>query len=243
MKHIDINGRQKRPISREIALGNGVRIIFNSKRDAIYFVSETNRFLTECLVIINDTYTSAFMQYRNMWLISSNTKNGTKTHYFDVQKRIRSTFDIVEQLLNKFYSAHYGSNDPFFSFINLEKAASFLKDSLYDMETFNKARNITAAYYQCKTLKKRCSLVIEEIKKYGTDVRNKLYSDNRPNGIFLSIDDFMKLKGFKTQQSAWQFAKEFSKNLGKSSPNHITIDEFCSYYKIKKENVLVTLNQ
>lgn len=56
MKNINIQSRSTKQITNVIALGSGKRISFTSKREAIAFVGATNRFLTNCLVILNETY-------------------------------------------------------------------------------------------------------------------------------------------------------------------------------------------
>lgn len=166
MKVIDIRKKSSVQVSKEICLGNGFRKTFASKRDAGYFVAATNRFLTECLVIINGVYTDALVQYRTAWFYMANTKNGTRTNYLDIQRDVKSSLESVDLMLDKFNG--YWSNDPFFSFINLQKATMFLADALSGMENFNCKRNFTVQYYQCKILRKRCSLVADALKDYGT---------------------------------------------------------------------------
>lgn len=166
MKVIDIRKRGAKQFSKEICLGNGFRKTFPSKRDAGYFVAATNRFLTECLVIINETYKEAHAQYRTAWFYMANTKKGTKTNYMQTQSSIKSMLQSADEMLDKF-NGFWGSNDPFFSFIDLQKAALFTSTALDELEGFNTKRNFTVQSYQCKILRKRCALVIDNLKSYG----------------------------------------------------------------------------
>lgn len=166
MKTIDIRKKTSKQITKDICLGNGLRKSFASKRDAGYFIAATNRFLTECLVIINETYSDAMQQYRTAWFYMTNTKNGTRTNYLDVQAKVKSMLASAETMLDKFNGV-WGSNDPFFSFIDLQKAALFTSEALGELETFNYKRNFTVQCYQCKILRKRCALVIDALKNYG----------------------------------------------------------------------------
>jgi hypothetical protein len=166
MKDINIQKKASRQITKEVCLGNGKRITFNSKRAAGYFVADTNRFLTKCLVIINETYCSCYLQYRAMWLIATNFNAGNKTQYMNVQRNIKSSLDAANDMMDKFNYGTSGSNDPFFSFIDLRKAALFIGDAARELQLFNEARNLTANKYHCQVLHERCLLIVTNLQEY-----------------------------------------------------------------------------
>lgn len=167
MKTINIAAKRANNYSKEICLGNGVRRLFGSLREAGYFIAETNRFLTECLVIVNETYVSTFIQYRQLWFIALNNKTGKNTNYLDVQQRISVHLHTVESLLDKFNNSKYGSNDAFFAFIDLRKSCLFLIEALTEMENFYQKKFYTVQMYQCRILKNRCNLLIKNLNDFG----------------------------------------------------------------------------
>ena len=168
MKVININAKRTKQVSKEICLGNGYRKQFDSVRDAKYFIAETNRFLTECLVILNMTYSEAFLQYRAVWFVTSNNKSGTRTNYLSTQQKIKTLLQTSDEMMDKFNHSHFGSNDPYFAFIDIKKASLFLSEALDEIETFNRKRNLTAAMYASMVLRKRCLLVSEKVNMYPT---------------------------------------------------------------------------
>lgn len=169
MRTINIRATKVKQITKQICLGNGFRKNFASQRQALAFVADTNRFLTECLVILNETYVSAFVQYRAMWFIAINQKSGTRTNYLQLLKVVQRAMQSSEDMMDKFNSSWGSNQDPFFSFIDTKKACIFLQDAMLIMENFNRDRKLTTAMYQCRVLRKRCLLVNERLQTYGSD--------------------------------------------------------------------------
>lgn len=167
MKTINIVKKRSQHISKEVCLGNGQRISFRSKREAGYFIAETNRFLTKCLVILNETYCNCFLQFRAMWLVTTNYNAGNKTNYFSQQQIIKSHLQAASDMMDKFNFTNSGSNDSFFSFIDLKKASVFVGEAAKELQAFNEARNLTANKYQCQVLHERCLLLIKNLNDYN----------------------------------------------------------------------------
>jgi len=167
MKTIHIQANTTKQNQKEVCLGNGYRNIFGSLREANYFLADTNRFLTKVLVVSNDTLIQLYHQYRSFWLVSINNKTGTKVHYFDMQRKIKEMLQAAEVSLDKFNFSNNGSNDCYFAFIDLKKAAMFMQQAAEDMETFNRKRNLTSAMYTCQMLKERCMLIMQRLAEYG----------------------------------------------------------------------------
>lgn len=166
MKTINITKRRLVQSRREVCLGNGRRIQFKSNRVADRFIAETNRFLTKCLVILNESYIDLFAEYRRVWFVTSNTNAGTRTNYRDTETTIKKAMDSADFIFNKFNATNWGSNDPFFAFIDLKKIALFLKDAADSLTEFHKRRDHTANYHACQVLSDRCSAVIRRLEEY-----------------------------------------------------------------------------
>ena len=176
MKTINIQSNKSIQNTFEFCLGNGTRVRFTSKRYASAFIAETNRYLTECLVILNKTYSDAHIEYRNFWLIAANTHGGTKTNYLGLLAKVKNNLEAASMALDKFNGTFNRSQDPFFAFIDLRKVAQFTAEALQLLHQFYKKRNYTANYYNCLVLQKRCLLVIENMQNWQPDAALLKYS-------------------------------------------------------------------
>lgn len=167
MKTINIQHRHKKQKTIEICLGNGSRLLFTSKRNANAYLAETNRFLTKCLVVLNATYSSLFAEYRDFWLVSSNTNGGTRTNYNNICNKVKSNLDAAGDIFDKFNLQYKSIADPYFSFIDLRKVCIFLSEAAKELQNIHKKRNHTANYYNCMVLNERLLLTMEKLLNYG----------------------------------------------------------------------------
>lgn len=150
----------------EFCLGNGKRYQFSSKRQSAAFLARTNRYLTKCLVICNETYIELHAQYRRFWLVMANASGGTKTNYSLMASKMKANLQAAEELFEKFNAAWGRSNDPFFAFIDLKKIALFLGEAAGALCDHHKRRNVTAHYYTCLILKERLEILIQKLQEY-----------------------------------------------------------------------------
>lgn len=172
MKNINISKRMRDKSPREIFLGNGKRLVFTSKRETARFIAETNRYLTKVLVALNDVYVHTFREYRSMWFITSNTNSGTRSSYLRLEESIKKDLEACDFIFQKFTNG-WGSNDPYFAFVDLRKIALFLKDAAGDLAGFYKLREHTGNYYICLNLVDRCTAIIAKLEAYDYDYEIK----------------------------------------------------------------------
>jgi transcriptional regulator with XRE-family HTH domain len=165
---IDIDDIDQQTVQnlRDVCLGNGRRIQFKSARVAAKFIADTNRYLTKCLVILNETYIDVFAEYRRVWFVTANTNTGTRTNYRDKETAIKKALESADFMFNKFNATNWGSNDPFFAFIDLRKIALFLKDAADVLTEFHRNRDHTAQYHACQVLADRCQAVVKRLDEY-----------------------------------------------------------------------------
>lgn len=167
MKHIQLKNNTSKQNTIEICLGNGKRLQFTSKRNANAYIAETNRYLTKCMVILNTTYSCLFAEYRDFWLVASNTTGGTRTNYTSICSKIKSNLDAAGDVFEKFNTLYKSATDPFFSFIDLRKVCIFLSEAAEQLTAIHKKRNHTANYYNCMVLCDRCKMVNDNLINYG----------------------------------------------------------------------------
>jgi len=163
MKTINIHPNLHKQNPMEICLGNGYRKIFDSMRDAKKFTADTNRYITECLALLNNMYVEVFRLYRSLWFVASNNKTGTRTNYLTEQQRIKTMLHAAEDQFDKF---NFAKSDPYFCFIDIKKACLFLSEALQHIEQLNRKRNLTADMYAAVILLKRCELVKQSLENY-----------------------------------------------------------------------------
>ncbi len=101
-----------------------------------------------------------------VWFVTANSNRGTKTNYWETERKIKDNLEACEVIFNKFGSMWSGSNDPFFAFIDLRKIASFMEEANKVMAEFHKKRNNTPGYYTCLTLQDRCRALINKLLAY-----------------------------------------------------------------------------
>ncbi len=104
MKTVNIQKKRLAFNVKEIALGNGSRVQFTSKRVANKFITDTNRFLTKCLVVLNNGYIDLFREYRLLWFVGSNTNQGNQTQYWKTEQDIKRALQAADDLFSKFNS-------------------------------------------------------------------------------------------------------------------------------------------
>lgn len=157
----------------DLMLGNGLRLKFTSKRSLNQFIAETNRFLNRGLVNINLLLSDCYREYRLMWFISSNVHKGKKTNYENIAREISENIKCCEIMLEKFGKHYWGSDDPFFSFIDMIKSARYCAAAARQMEQFHKARNNTHSLYNCQNIADRSLSMIAKLENYQTGVKEK----------------------------------------------------------------------
>ena len=166
MKTINIKKKRISDSPKNVSLGNGKRLQFTSKRTAEKFIADTNRYLTKTLIILNMAYADIFREYRILWLVGANTNSGNTTNYGEIEKKIRDHLHTADFLFDKFNHTSYGSGDPFFAFIDLSKAAFFLKEAAQEITIVHRKKNNTAALYNCQILSDRCESVMNKLNNY-----------------------------------------------------------------------------
>lgn len=166
MKSVLIQKRRSVHNPFEIMLGNGVRVTFTSKRNLNQFIAETNRFLNQAIVNINLILIDCYREYRIMWFVSSNVHKGTKTNYEHIVADISENLKSCEMMLYKFGKHYAGSDDPYFGFIDILKAARYCMAAARKLEEFYKKRLDTQNHYTCGNIANRCQAMIHRIENY-----------------------------------------------------------------------------
>lgn len=119
MKNISITKSGQKQITKEVCMGNGRRKQFTANASPGYFVINTNRFLTKCLVSINNVLTDSYREYREIWFVTTNAHHGNRINEIGRQQKIIGFLHAAEEILDKFSFSDAGSNDPYFAFIDL----------------------------------------------------------------------------------------------------------------------------
>jgi hypothetical protein len=167
MKTVLIQKRRSANNPFDIVLGNGSRLNFSSKRALNQFMAETNRFLTQAIVNINMILIESYREYRIMWFVATNVHKGTKTNYERIAADISENLKSCEMMLYKFGKHYSGSDDPFFGFIDILKAARYCMEAARKLEQFHKKRNDTQNHYSCGNIANRCQAMISKIESYN----------------------------------------------------------------------------
>lgn len=168
MKSINITNLAKDEHRKHyyVFIGSGRKFKFKSKRDGRRFLAETNRFLTSCVVAINDIYINVFREYRYCWFMCLNINGGTRNNFLMEEQTIRNNLHAVEEIFIR--SLNTENRDAFMIFINLNKLCMYLSESAALMIMLNKRRNNTIAYHNLNAYKQRAIDIQLQLKEYGT---------------------------------------------------------------------------
>jgi len=179
MKTVHLKTIIQRGKSHEVFLGNGTRNAFANKKEAKKFLADTNRFLTKKLIDLNEIYYRAFVEYRQIWFLLYNVKQGKKTNYREDEKTIKAGLDAVEHFFDKIASS-FSSTD-YTVFIDAKKICLYLSEVLKCLVELNKRRNNTVAYYTLENLLSRVTTLANEINGYSKQVlENDEAQKNQP---------------------------------------------------------------
>lgn len=89
MNSINIKKKRIEQNTKVLMLGNGKRIVFKSKRFANAYITDTNRFITECLVTLNVTYADLFQEYRIVRFTITNFDYGPASNARNEMQTVR----------------------------------------------------------------------------------------------------------------------------------------------------------
>jgi hypothetical protein len=176
MKTILLNHFTQKPNGYEIFLGNGLRRVFVSKKDAARFLAETNRFLLQRVVELNEIYIRAYSEYRRAWFVIQHFKEPGRKHYIVVQEKIKWNLEAAADQFDRVFSHR---SDNAFSFISALKICMFIKEASDQIAGINKARNITYNTHVCERLALDVVRVSEEIRMHGQEDADNRVSDKQ----------------------------------------------------------------
>jgi hypothetical protein len=147
-------------------LGNRCGLKFYSKRNMAAFVADTNRFLTDQLVELNGYYKQVFCEYRDIWFILYNFKNGKRVNMADVEREIEKCLNDVMDQFSRAGNSYRGASSGGWSFKFLENICYFLLQATDYLINVNKKRNNTINYHNLEVIRRNVNVVATRIMKY-----------------------------------------------------------------------------
>lgn len=150
----------------KIWFGNRVCVTFASKRDMAAFLADTNRFLTSCMVELNEFYIAIFTQYRNMWFTMMNYKTGTAVNMIQDERRLQKLIDDIMDQFNRCGNTAHGTASGAWAFIHLQNICLMMGECLEMLREINKKRNNTYSYHSLETLNARIKTLEKTICNY-----------------------------------------------------------------------------
>lgn len=106
MKSVNVKLILSGPGPFSISFGDGTLHTFKSKKAAVKFQNDTNRFLTELVYSFNEIFTNLFTLYRECWTFFYNTGNKTHGNNLFDESKIKESISIVDELLEKLTTSH-----------------------------------------------------------------------------------------------------------------------------------------
>jgi hypothetical protein len=156
-----INGQ----LQYELYLGDDRRLQFPSKRKLIAFINKTNKFLTLSAFEVHTLYMQVWEEYQRCWFYFGQGDEKYSLHYLDQIKCDESLRTCEERLQIAIKKEWYDGNP--FTFSNIPKAISLLRQVISILLPLHKKRSQTADLYRLNTLFSRLADVENKINSYG----------------------------------------------------------------------------
>lgn len=134
-------------------LGNHRGISFNSKRDLNTFLAAANRFLTDAFVELNAYYKAVFCEYRDTWFLLLNNKNGKYVNMPDVERKLSSFINSIEDQFDRAAFNMNGSNAGTFALHNLMNICDYLNGMCILLIEFHQHKGYAMHYHNLGVIK------------------------------------------------------------------------------------------
>lgn len=139
-----------------VALGNNYTVEFTSKRDALAFLAETNRFLNGQLYQLSSLYADSFRLYRNAWIYFAHGKsNGLN----DVQYICSAKITAIESAFNLAVDRSQWENGNFLVFAQLNFIVDEITALCNNLKRVFEHRGITNSLYEADSFISRANFI------------------------------------------------------------------------------------
>ena len=124
-----------------VSLGNGSRTRFGSKRDALTFLADTNRFLSQQMMILNLLMADIYSEYRSIWPYLKHDKPIPQENLVQKAHSLRAAFRNAEDSLELAVGRSGSTNGNHFTFSHLKKVIVNMEDVLEICTEFYRTRS------------------------------------------------------------------------------------------------------
>ncbi len=145
-----------------VYLGNQNFNYFTSEKHSLAFLANTNRFLNECLQIINHIYIQVFSEYRQVWFYGDTCQNTI----IKIEQEFKQIEYGFENVISK--SSHpINGNSYAFSILNhLCNSHRLIVENIIQIYTTKK---IYVPIHRLRYLKSQIDIIDNKINTYGSE--------------------------------------------------------------------------
>jgi len=160
-----------------VFLGNNYRTIFSSKRDALKFIADTNKYLSVKMHQVNNLYGQTISVYRLCWPYFFHNKKGGRNRGFD-ERKCEENIKIVTDQLNRLIASPTPNHNAFvWSYFN--RAIDCLAEIMDICMELHRSRSNGAEVVICQLILTQLLTVKNELLQYPsniqTDIEIKVY--------------------------------------------------------------------
>jgi hypothetical protein len=145
-----------------VALGNGLNLLFTNVNEVKSFLAKTNKFLNAKLFDLNELYIETFTNYQRQWFFMGNSSE--MEHQ---ERRILYNFRIVSrnmEMMVRRSAFENGNQFVFLQFINSINSLILVIEILKDIQ---KARYNYLENNYLNTIEERCRTLNDQLTNYG----------------------------------------------------------------------------
>jgi hypothetical protein len=118
------------------------------------------------MVELNIIYKLVFCEYRDLWFLLNNIKNGKRVDLYHEESKIEQSLNNVQDQFNRAGGSFKGNTSGGWAFKHMENICFYMSDAIDLLIKINKKRNNTINYHNLEILKKNVEQIADRILKY-----------------------------------------------------------------------------
>jgi len=164
IKHYSISNK-----TYKVPIGNGITRAFDSKKKALKFLADTNRFLNTKLHELNFIYSDVYLQYRRNWFYFDHHKSPGAS-LFALERTVRTYLSQTEETFDLICSRSGYENGNYFVFAHFKTIFNGLKAAIRSLQKLQKSKSSAVDIHKLQVLYDRIIHLENETYQFDGNV-------------------------------------------------------------------------
>jgi len=178
MKAVNVKANLSNSVPYSISLGDGTLHTFKNRKAAEKFQNETNRFLTELVYTFNELYSNLFTLYRETWTFFYNTGNQHKGDGRHDELKIKSSFEIIDNLLETLTTSYSRQDSYYLPFHDFHVISKEIQSIIFELSNEIQNKSICIFDHKLRIYSEQNQNAIQSLQAYSRkDLKHKITID------------------------------------------------------------------